>query len=352
VTTRDTTEIEVALVGRRLEDLVTWTDLAEPWFAHFYEGEAGRDWGDRPRVKLEVREDETLREVLVRAVEAFGTWDLDWDDPSFGGTGWAMGDEEPGTRRFIALRYDASPIPVPKRLSSALTILDDEGYALWAMPYQPVTYTELRRAAQAGAVPGDATKIYLSVRPDAAGGGIYHEWSLLLQAWDAAFSVIVALAAINEAHDLYLKIRRRLEGRNTARSKAEAWLRRNGHVDHVTYMLRGEPWSPSKLAALLGCTRSEAEDVLLLFGYERSESDDTWLYVAGNEALGLAVEDVSAQALVRFSDEVHRRYTDRSRAPGAELEALFREIVSQAEREEVGGFEHVPYKDPFSPDEP
>lgn len=38
--------------------------------------------------------------------------------------------------------------------------------------------------------------------------------------------------------------------------------------DYLMYMLRGEPWSPFNLAALLGCTTSEAEEALALFGYE------------------------------------------------------------------------------------
>jgi hypothetical protein len=345
---RRVTEVEIALVGRRLEQLTRLEELTPEWFDGFYEGEETRSWAERPRVKLQVEEDETLRELLVRAVEALGIWELDWDDPGFGGAGWSPGQEGQGTRRFIALRHDVSPIPVPERLSTALTVLDDEGRAVWGRPYQTVTYGELRRAAEAGAVPGDHTKIYLSVRPYAAGGGIYHEWSLLLQAWDEALAVIVALAAINETHDLYLKIRRRLEGRRTAESKAQEWLRRNGHVDYLMYMLRGEPWSPFDLAALLGCTRSEAEDVLALFGYEPSSSDDSWLYVGGSQMLGLAVEDVSAQALVRFTEEVQRRYIDGVDAPKGELQALFREIVSQAEQGEVGDLRHVPYRDPLS----
>jgi hypothetical protein len=190
--------------------------------------------------------------------------------------------------------------------------------------------------------------IYLSVRPDAAGGGIYHEWSLLIQAWDEAFKVIVTLAAINEAHDLYAKFRRRLAGRKAVESKAQEWLRCNGHADDLIYMLRGEPWSSSDLAALLGCTKSEAGDVLALFGHERNQSDDTWLYVGGSPSLGLAVEDVSAEALVRFNEEFPRRYIDGDRAPGDELQALFREIVSQAEHGEIGDLRHVPYRDPLS----
>lgn len=127
-------EVEVALVGRRLERLTRLEELSPEWFEGYYDGEETRDWADRPRVKLEVRDDETLREVLVRAVEALGIWELDWDDRSFGGSGWWPGAEGQGTRRFIALRHDVSPIPVPKRLSVGLTVVDDEGRAVWGGP--------------------------------------------------------------------------------------------------------------------------------------------------------------------------------------------------------------------------
>lgn len=335
-------DVEVALVGRALEPL-TWEQLAPEWWETFdYTGSV--PWDARRRVSLAVKDDESLREILVRAVEAFGGWENDWDDPSFGGS--RHGDDRPGTRRFIALRNDLSPIPVHERLSVALTTVDADGRALWGKPYQPVTYAELRRASEAGAVPGDPAELFLSVRPDAAGGGIGHEWSLLLQAWDVAWKVVLGLVAGNELHDLSVKIRNRLAGREVVDAKTEDWLRRNGYADSIAYMLRGEPWSAFDLAGLLGCTVDQAKEVLGLYGYAQGEGD-SWEYAAGNERLGLPVHDVSARAIVAFAEEVQRRYTDGQDAPLGDLERLFREIIRQAANGDVGDLSHIKTQDPF-----
>jgi hypothetical protein len=207
-----------------------------------------------------------------------------------------------------------------------------------------VSYGQLRRAAEAGAVKGDPTQISLNVRLDAAGGGLYHFWQVLLQAWDVAFAVAVVLVTANETHDLYLKVRRRLDGREVVGRKTEEWLRRNGHADTLTYMFRGEPWQARDVAALLGCTTTEAEDVLALYGYERSATEDVWEYVAGSEMLGLPVRDLSARAVVAYTDEVQRRYGDsKEGAPEDELEALFREVLRQAEQGAIGDLRDVPW---------
>lgn len=316
--------------------------MTPEWWERFSEGEDTSKWEELPRVTLTIREDETLNEIFARAIQEFGIYEADWKDYRFD----AEQPDDPGvrTRRFMALRYGESPISVPDRVSVGLTVVDDDGRAVWGKWHYDVTYRELRRAAEAGAVAGDPRQIYLLVRPDAAGGGILHSWELLLQAWDEAFAVIVALGALNEAHDLYLKVRRRLKGRDVVKRKAREWLKRNGYADSLTYMLRGEPWSARNLAALLGCTADEAEQVLSLYGYDRSESEDVWVYAAGNITLGIPVKDLSARVVAAYTEEVERRYIDSDEAPRKELEALLTEILRQAlERGEVSDLGHVPW---------
>lgn len=327
------TEVEVALVGRDAREFLPRGP--ESFLRSFYdEDENTRPWSERRRVALTVEDDETLGEIFDRAVAEFGVYEADWSTYD--------GKRDHGTRRFIALRDDASPIKLVDRLSGSLTVVDQQGRAVWNKRHQDVTYLELRRAAEAGSVPGDPREVYVCVRLDAAGGGLYHQWQLLLQAWDVAMYTATTVATVGGAYKVIAAVRRRLAGREVVKSKTQEWLKRNGHADSLRYMLRGEPWAARDLAALLGCTSSEAEDVLALYGYERSATEDTWVYVAGNPTLGLAVGDLSAQIVVVYVDEVQRRYLDGNDAPEDELRTLFTEILRQAsEKGEVGDLRHV-----------
>jgi hypothetical protein len=315
-------------------------DMTPEWWERFSDGEDTRTWDELPRVALSIRDDETLDEIFTRAIQEFGIYEADWKDYRLE----AEEADDPGvrTRRFMALRYDESPIPVSDQVSVGLTVVDGDGRAVWGRWHYDVTYAELRRASEAGAVHGDPRQIYLYVRPDAAGGGIWHTWELLLQAWEVAFKLAVALATANELHDLYGKVRDRLRGRDVVKRKTQEWLERNGHADPLTHMLRGEAWSARDLAGLLGCTTDEAEQVLLLYGYERSETEGVWIYAAGSTTLGLPVRDLSARVVAAYTEEVERRYIDSDEAPRKELEALLTEILRQAlERGEVSDLGHV-----------
>jgi hypothetical protein len=326
--------IEVALVGPTLGPS-DWWDLDVDRWERATSDENARSWNERRRVTLDVEPDETLEHIFGRVIAETGTWEADWNTYVHSDSAPEPG---PRTRRFLALREDASRIPLQERLSKALTLVDADGRAIWSAWHYDVTYQQLKEAADAGAVPGDPQQIYLAVRSDPAGGGILNSWELLLQAWDEGLEIVAGMVASG----LYSKVKRRFAGRRVLGPRIADLLNRGGHADYVRHALRGEDWSPRDLAGLLGCTVSEAEDVLALYGYEPRADGEMWEYAGGNEALGLPPTEISAQVVARYTDEVLRRYADMEKAPPEELHALFKEILRQtSERGEIDGLEHV-----------
>jgi hypothetical protein len=321
-------QIEIAVVGRDVRDLLP---LESFYGAFFDEDESTRPWSARRRASLSVESNEPMGRILERAAAALDLFDeRDWSKLEE----WRPPDGETffGTGRFIALRNDASPIPLVERLTQSVTLVDETGRARWGAWLYEATYAEIRAAAEAGALAGDPTMVYLNVRPTPAGGGELIEWELLLQIWRVAWDIAVKLAAANELHDLYRKIRDRLDGSAVVASKTEDWLRRNGYAYHIEHMLGGEPWSARDLAGLCGCTVDEAGRILALYGYEEQEPGE-WFYAAGIEQLGLELRELSARVVKAYTEEALFRYASQAAVPVDELAVLFTEIVRQAVEE-------------------
>lgn len=325
----DSVFIEVAFVGRDLRELMPLgsDSYAESFFA---DDENTRAWDDRLRVTLSVEDDERLVEIFDRAVSLADVVEADWSKKK--------SDFTYGTYRYVALRDDDSPIPLVHRLTDRPVLVDAADHAVWGQGlYGETTFAQLRAAAEAGAVPGDPTQIYLNVRLAPAGGEAFVEWELLFQIWDIGWKVAAALATASGVHDLYAKVRDRLDGYRVVESKSEEWLRRNGRPDLFREMLRGDPWSPRVLAGLLGCTTSEAEQILALYGYDR-ESSEKWVYLGGDVGLDLPVGDLAARVVKAYSNEARHRYAATAAVPPEELEALLTEILNQAlENGEITG---------------
>lgn len=325
------TEIEFAFVGRDVRQFLPRGSGIDP--PYFDADENTRPWDDRQRVTLTVGDNERLVSIFDRAIEAAGVFEADWSKH--------QGRTEYGTWRHIALRDDGSPIPLVYRLTGRPVLVDDDGHALWGRGlYGETTYAQLRASAEAGAVPGDPTQIYLNVRLGPAGGEAFIEWELVIQAWDIAWKVAATLAAASGAHDLYVKVRDRLDGYRVVERKAQEWLKRNGWPDLVRETLSGEPWSPRDFAGLHGCTVNEAEKILALYGYER-ESSQRWVYAGGYDKLGFPSTDLSARVVTAYINEARFDYPEDTPERN---EALFTVIIEQAiEKGEVTGLRYEEY---------
>jgi len=172
------TEIEVAFVGRDVRQFLPRGSGIDP--PYFDADENTRPWDDHQRVTLVVDDDERLVNIFDRAVEAAGVFEADWSKH--------RGEIGYGTWRHIALRDDDSPIPLIYRLTDRPMLVDDDGLAVWGQGlYGKTNYAQLRASAEAGAVPGDPTQIYLNVRLGPAGGEAFIEWELVIQAWEMAW---------------------------------------------------------------------------------------------------------------------------------------------------------------------
>lgn len=312
------TRVEIAIVGVDVRSQLpigpnTW-DLGP-----YEEGDDSRPWEERRRVTIAVEDDESLASILDRAAQELDVFEND---------DWNLGY---GTGRFVALRDDASPVPLTHRLVRFVTLVDDDGRAIWGVTdFEDVSYGQIRAAAEAGALVGDPTKIYFHVSLVPAGGWVPWEWELLVQAWEVAWKTVVMLVAANETHELYRKIRDRLAGRDVVARNACEWLERNGMAEYMEGMLRGDPWSARDLAGLLGCTATEAEAVLSLYGYEESPEPGIWVYAAGAPGWGIPATDLAARLLVAYRREVASRHPDTRSVPEQELVALFEAMLKAA----------------------
>jgi hypothetical protein len=268
-------------------------------------------------------------------VDTGGVFEADWSKE--------RGTHEYGTWRHIALRFDASPIPLIHRLTDRPLLVDEHGLAVWGRGlYGDVSYAQLRAAADAGAVVGDPTQIYLNVRLGPAGGEMFVDWDSTLRLLRIALEVADAAAKIAGAAILINKVGQRLSGYRVAERKWKDWLKRNGVPDLFRERLRGEPCAPRDLAGFLGVTVSDARAILDLFGYAEGPTE-AWVYVGGDELLGLPVENLSARVVTAFAREARHRFAAHDPSD-AEVRALFEEILHQAvETGEITNLEYVEY---------
>jgi len=302
------TSIEVALVGLDVRQALATPDRS---LNTLPADELSRAWQARPRVVLDVEDDETVAQILDRVAAELDVYE---------NTDWSLGF---GTGRFVALRDDASPIELESRLLDFVTLVDADGHARWAVyDFSAVTYAELRVAAAAGAMNGDPTQLYFHVRLIPAGGWAPWEWPGIIVALNSAWVAIQVLANANDVHDLYGKILLRLAGRDVVTRKTEEWVERNGIPEFIERMLSGDPWKARDLAGLLGVTTAEAESVLMLYGYEKDADGDRW-----NKSTDLAAKIVN---VYRRDAAVYFNYGFATETDDRELRELLHSLLSEA----------------------
>lgn len=254
----------IALLGSR--------DQAFTEGALLDERDQAKRWSERPKIELEVGDDETVGSILKRAGDA-----LEVKAP------WA---EPRGT----------APVPISVGLFddsnesqaqtySVLTLVDDDGRAVWNVPYGSVTFKQLRSASQAGIVSGDPTKLYYVVYPG-IGNGLVATWEIIQTGLIVLYALMQAIATAEDnigfAQRVINAARGRIgEGREVIERNASTWKSRGGEQSAVRQMLGSRPWHTADLAERLDCSEPEAEALLWGFGYAkdsaglwRSEADE------------------------------------------------------------------------------
>lgn len=211
---------------------------------------------ERPKVELEVSPDETLGNVLQRAATEAGT--------EVGGfTGfYRAGSQE---------RPTWSPV---------VSLVDDQGRVTWGHYFGDVSYSELLKAGDAGALPGDPRRPYL-VLQHGIGNGVLPDWHTLQTLWEIVFYTFNAIAAAGGTAATFSAAKRKVLDRLRSRAQAAAtvieergqdWASRDGQPYDLEEWLDDRPWLPADLAPLLGCSEAEAEALLWAFGFVQAPS--------------------------------------------------------------------------------
>ena len=272
-------KVTVAMLG---DPDTAFTIEAIDWHRQF--GEDADDppvFDDLPQVEFDVSEDETLGSVLARAADRFKLT----AQPDVGmemSIGFFAFDE-PGSQ--ITLHHD-------------LTLVDDEGHAVWGVwEWRETPFGAVVRAAEAGAIEGLPTRLFLVLLPP-MGGGTLLLWSQVLTAWEIADQVLFEISWGSDAFGALVihEVRKRLRrGRPVVSQHYIEWDQRGGIPQLVGGFLTSREWDPAVLAALLGCSREEAGDILGIYGFEEGE-DGRWR--AGESDAARILQEVQTQTAV------------------------------------------------------
>jgi hypothetical protein len=261
--------ITLALIG----------DSAAP-FTRISDEEWSRRWDERPQIEMDVADEESLEQIIARALPEFGVALPE-------GWGTAHGHVD------IAL-YDDANARGYSRVHGELTLVNEDGGAVWGVhDFRLVPYGHLVDAVRAGALAGDKRRIHLILR-EPIGNGIGLDWPDLLHAWEAASNVIARISDVGGvvafAVLVIQAVRRRLgRGVAVATRAAPRWAQRGAHFPWSLASFLGQrPWSSDQLAELLRSTPEDAEAVLAIFGFAPKD-DGLWHYEGDEAARVLAI---------------------------------------------------------------
>jgi hypothetical protein len=278
------TEVEIALVG----------DPTDDWGA-IDRAEWERDWDERRKVTVSVESRNSLALIVDRAAERLAL------PPA------PYGQEYRHSVDVTTALHDW-------RRFAPLIVVDDDDRALWsAWDYRLIPYAQFVRAVEAGAMPGDAGKLFLVLRYP-GGDGVGLSWPDLIESIETAWEVgrIIAeaggiYAAYRIVHDLVQARLRR--GEELLQEHAHRWDQRDASPASFRAFLGERAWDSRTLARLLGCSDDDAKGVLELFGYARSEADGLWH----------PAYDDAARIMTVILDEASA-YAHEDRGPGGKRE--------------------------------
>jgi hypothetical protein len=232
-----------------------------------------------PKTIMMVKHSDTLGEILDRAADALGL--------QFTAEAREMylkyrGGDLPAVSSVSACFGLASTGSEEPHLMDTVTVLDDQGRAVWGTRFDRVTYKELLNSVEAGLVEGDPRLLYLHPWPP--GGGIGPEsWKDFLDALDLIFQVYAIPGALWATNDLVGRLRRRLKrSRQAVEQQAVGLAERGARPEDVTALLERRRWTLGQTARLLGTDEQGAISWLKLLGF-RPEDDGYWY--AGSDAV-------------------------------------------------------------------
>jgi len=264
----------------------------EDWEASMPEEDFARPYADRPKVELEVENNERLIDVLGRAVADLGigaTWSDDPQEEIAFVSFYVPEDEERYERSLN--RYFGT---------SNLTLVDDQGRVQWNVYFKDITYGQLLRAGEAGVLGGDPRRPYLILSPG-VGNGMVVSWQ------DVALALLIikeTLGVLSNTEGAIAFGQRVLQTARDRVGKAKEpvenhavdWTKRGALPWDFAQLLGRRPWHTKDLAERLDCSDQEADAILWAFGYT---VDSAGLWRRGG--------DEPAELLIKAVDDVLTR---------------------------------------------
>jgi hypothetical protein len=273
----------------------------------------GTPFSDLPVVSVSAAPEETLRAVLGRAGDLLGVGLLDrertdgrwsprrrhWWSPRKPPSRQSLTSDprnrDPQGRFEDLLRFAAFVLPGDEEDGPAVlrhkylhlrrvATVDAAGLARWDVRPLDAPIGNLLRAGDAGLLGGDPLRPYLILAvPGGDLGAIGTTWSAFEEAFTVVWEVVSAAGTAYSAAQAIKAIRARLGGaKEVIALRSEEWSERGARPADLVPILGAEARSSGQVAALLGCTETEAE--ALLWGLDFEAGDDgLWRAAVENE---------------------------------------------------------------------
>ena len=311
-------------------------DPADPQRGLIHPDDFDLPYEQRPKVELQVEDDETLAGVLRRAADHFNVPPPDWDDER--------------DVLNIVTRIDFYNSDRALMLRDELVLLDEEGHARWTWHWKDEPYSEIIRAGEAGNLGGDPRRPYLMLQPG-IGNGVLPDFPTLLELWDLLWNDVgeellkgAALAELARR-----AIRRARRASEPIESNYAKWAANGGRPDNVRKLLNAHAWDTERLGEVLGCSPEQAEAFLLGFGHVRG-SDGLWRpgddpesrFIWVTAHLIVQAPATQRKFLMQLMEDRLRELSDTGQVPDFDWEAIGAAEVDEDVLERLGVTVHHP----------
>jgi hypothetical protein len=284
--------------------LADWLPKFDPPFG---DNRFEKPYGDRLKLQLQVDAAETLASVYRRALEHWQP-QISADSQSHPADPmdviyWAwfyVPEDEP---RFHE-RYE---------WTTDLILIDGDRHARWNLQAHEIPYEWLVRAGEEGLLRGDPFRPFLPMLLPQGGGGFQIAWETLQTLWQVLEGLLVTYGAYKLGDEARNRLLSRLRRRYSIETHSPEWVERGGGARNVSLTLEHKPWSLEDLRIIMNVpTAQVAEDLLVLFGFERT-AEGEYVVSESEEAriLRLAEDDVFKTFMGGASDAELRPRLER-----------------------------------------
>jgi hypothetical protein len=204
-------------------------------------------WAELPKTSFSVEDEATLAEIFDHAAEALGAEPFMPFVPLSEIVHWIAFEDDSGR-------------PLLERRRTRLTLLDDDGRAIWNVRnWSAVPFGQLQRSAEAGIVPGDPRRIYLIRQvPQGDGAFMVESWRVFLEVLALARDGFERTGSLGETAGglafLYLALKK---GLGTIQRLHARWAQRGAKPLDLREVLPGAN-TDAELARRLDCSENDA----------------------------------------------------------------------------------------------